>query len=784
MSVANNSMFYLKNVEHGQYLTAADNGRYSWPQLGWDNDKVALKLIRQSGTKGETWKIMSTESSLGSKNILGAFTDSRDCYYWKDNYDRDKQGWEITPSSAGSDFSLGDEVHILNVSYQQYLVADFKNEGYITTDKNKKERWALVPVAVANKEPAAPQKPAAAGSEDNAISSNQTEQVFQLSVASGDPTENSVILWTRLNDNRGTLSYEISESEDFQTKLNGTPKTIDSAEFGEDRDYTVNIDVTGLDANKTYFYRFEYNGVYSQTGRCRTLPAANAEVSNLRLAVITCNDYSSGYFNAFYKLADANVDFVVHLGDFVYEYSQYPDGYGTRHRDEISLEDDTFKISREAKDYEGCDRAYALKDFRKIYRTYREDKALQSAMEKHTWIIMLDDHELADDFYWNYERKTAGANPSHSIYKQLGEKTEAADKAMLNLCQNGKQAWREYVPYRPIPDDKFPADHPNHYQLYRKFKFGNLVEFFLTDSRSYRDKPERKENVEIQDVLHEAVEDGLEKSFSALLKEERDKRNLEPWQYSMLGPDQKKWLLDGVTTTDAKWKVWGNQTLMASAGLNVLTRKYDDWLGFITERYEILYAIKESENKSPGGDQSSHFVVFTGDMHTSLIAYLKTDFEGFTNTFNQDYSRLAGVEFMTPAVTSPGLHEFASTAVSTLTEGEVVDTVTGVAGKITDWLKSKGGAQLANPLSGVDAMAQLMKAGNPHIKDVNSGVNGFAIATFTSHDMTWEVYSVDKSAYETDDEDRRISTRGVETKRVRSVRYDPSQIALTDWKDK
>lgn len=779
MSIANNSLFYLKNVSNGQYLTAADQGKYNWPQLGSEDNRVKLKLVRLSGAQGkEIWKILSTESSLGAKYVLGAFSDSRDCYYWKDGYSDDKQGWEITTPSGDRNISLGNAVVIRNVSYQQYLVADTKHKGYITTDKSKSENWSLVPVSIVKKKPSAP------GDEAAIAATAQTEKIFQLSVASGDPTANSIILWTCLNDNKGKLTYEISESKAFTALINETPTAIDPSEFGEDRDYTVNVDVTGLKPNKTYFYRFNYEGVSSQIGRCRTLPAPNEDVKSLRLGVVTCNDYSSGYFNAFYKLAEADVHFVIHLGDFIYEYSQYPDGYGTRHRDEVAFENGPYQIPKGSEGYEGCDRAYDLKDFRKAYRTYRQDKGLQAAMEQHTWIIMLDDHELADDFYWDYERNTAGANPSHPIYKTLADRPKEADTAMMNLCRNGKQAWREYVPYRPIVDDSFDKNHPNYYRLYRKLKFGNLMEFFLSDSRSYRDKPERNINVKIQDVLHDAMEDDRKAPFADILADERKKRGLKDWQFSMLGPAQKKWLLEGVTQSASQWRVWGNQTLMASAGLNVMMGKYDDWHGFITERYEILQAIKESENKRPGGDRSSHFVVLTGDMHTSLIAYLKTDFEGTLNMLNQDYSRLVGVEFMTPAVTSPGLHEFAGA----MMEGKSGGIVSGVTEGLSSLWTGIGGTQTSNPLAGVDALSALMKAGNPHIKDVDSSVNGYAIATFTPDDMTWEVYGVDKSAYEDSDQSasngagrQKVSTSGVEAKRVRSVRYDPSQINLDNW---
>ncbi|MBE9064077.1 alkaline phosphatase [cf. Phormidesmis sp. LEGE 11477] len=807
MPINNNSTFYLKNVSANQYVVGVEQGRYNWPQLGHKKAAIKLKFIQQRNPQGGTvWKIVSTESSLNGKNVLGAFTDSRDCYYWKDNYDKRKQGWEIAKASGRDGIDANEGLLIRNVSYRQYLVADSKYKGYITTDKAKRDVWSLVPVESASRPSTA--KPSAAkpstssldNSKNNSVSANssqasvQTEKVFQLSVASGDPTENSVILWTRLPDNQQSLGYEVSDTKDFRNIIQSG--TVDPSQFGADRDYTVNVDVKELESNKSYFYRFNYGGVVSQIGRCRTLPDPDEDLKSLRLAVVTCNDYSSGYFNAFYKLADADVDFVVHLGDFAYEYSQYPKGYGKRYREEIPFEDTTFRIEEGEDGYEGCDRAYALKDFRQIYQTYRKDKALQKAMENHTWMIMLDDHELADDFYWNYEQNTAGANPSHSIYKKFEQKRKAVkeanlpseqaqeklaaiqeneNKAMMTLCRNGKQAWREYVPYRPIIDRSFPKDHPNHYRLYRSFKFGKLVNFLLSDSRSYRDRPQL-DGVTSKDDLP-----GKPESSSTQ-------------QPSMLGPAQKEWLKTGLKDKEAQWKVWGNQTLISLMLFKLMNRfaeKYDDWHGFVAERYEILQAVKEAENDHNKSENASYFVVLTGDMHTSLISYLKTEFEGKLNKMNLDYSRLAGVEFMTPAITSPGLHEFADVSIDQSVLGTVASGASEMADSLISWWKGEESSQeessqKTEPPSKVDLISKAVRTFNPQIKDINSEVNGYAIATFTPTDMTWEVFGVDKSAYKETEQTatdgsivtQEVSTSDVEAETVRFVRYDPSKINL------
>lgn len=137
--------FYLKH-QSGQYLVAVDRGRRNWPQLG-NTGKVELQLIGGAGevTSTSYIKIRTTEQVAANNDVLGAFADSHDCYYWKDGYDDGKQGWRITKAdgSAGS-IAYGDPVRISNISYgNQRLAADTSNQGYITTVENARDLWSL-----------------------------------------------------------------------------------------------------------------------------------------------------------------------------------------------------------------------------------------------------------------------------------------------------------------------------------------------------------------------------------------------------------------------------------------------------------------------------------------------------------------------------------------------------------------------------------------------------------------------------------------------------------------
>lgn len=822
--------FYLKHESSGQYLATVDRGRHNWPQLS-NTGKVELQLV---GGKGDVdnnsyIKIRTTEQVTFNNDILGAFADSRDCYYYKDEYDNAKQGWRITKASGDTGkIFYGDRVRITNIFYSnQRLALDKKHPGYITTVENAGDCWILEPVFVQS----VVEPPSSTNVKPiNSYSLN----VFSWSVASGDPTTTGVILWTRVNpkeyDKNIPLEYEVASDESFQKIL--WKKEISASNFDEKTDYTVHINLNGqLEPDRYYFYRFIYKGITSPIGRCRTLPTPDKKLNKLTLAVLTCNDYSTGYFNAFYKLAEEKVDFVIHLGDFIYEYPQYPPGYGDIVRKDITLENQQYPY----KDPANCDRATSLQHFRHIYQTYRQDPALQKAMEQHTWIIALDDHEIADNCYWDYENNTMGisageSQPLHPIYENLGKDTPAAKLAMLELYKNATQAWREYVPALFQKIDGSKSDEYR-YKLYREFRFGSLVDFFLTDSRSFRNKP-----------------------------------SIEPHsQASMLGKDQKNWLINGINSSKASWRVWGNQTFLATALANELIGEIDDWHGFKAERYEILKSIKDQETLKNGTDHNSRFVVFTGDMHTSLVAYLKTETESLqsalvsgilntlqpgvsdlksgtsnlasgasnllsgdlkgavtdagegvlnlgkgalnlglgglkagaevlsgigsgitnpketaqnvvgtvTNSFNYDYSKLAGVEFMTPSVTSPGISE----GILKQLESSLPVDILGILEKLS--LSTDNSVHQQHSWQHKFVTGSLIKSLSPHIEHYDSRVNGYAIAEFTPEQLTWKVYRVDRTDHDKI-QGRNVSTNRAKKELVQSVKYDPNGIKLTD----
>lgn len=278
----------------------------------------------------------------------------------------------------------------------------------------------------------------------------------------------------------------------------------------------------------------------------------------------------------------------------------------------------------------------------------------------------------------------------------------------------------------------------------------------------------------------------------------------------MLGPEQKRELIDMLTTSDATWQLWGNQTLNSTCTpLFTQQLTLDDWSGFMAERREILEAAKRYQDARH--EDQSNFVIFTGDLHTSLIAYSKTYFGGAPlNLANQDYKALAGAEFMTPSVTSSGLSEAARQAAPAKVAGFVDDALgyvpvaqtvaRGAASVVEGGFNLLGGAMglVASAADGLTggalssvgetvshgahqaSLATWIKANNRHIEHFDSWGNGYAIAEFTRHEMSWTVFDVTKTEFEEVD-GRKVSTSTGSTASIlQTATYDPTSIKIDD----
>ena len=444
----------------------------------------------------------------------------------------------------------------------------------------------------------------------------EAASVFPHSVASGGPTPTGVLLWTRIapdaHSEGANLGVEVTRDEQFENAV--YRGTVPARAVGPERDYTATVDVDGeLKPDSRYCYRFVYDGAASRVGRCRTLPRPGASPDSLRLAVVSCNNYLQGYFGAFGRVAEEDVDLLVHLGDFIYETGG--EGIGDR---SLALPS-------------GREKAHGLRDFRYLYRQYRGDELLRRALRNHTLIHTWDDHEIVGDRWWDDD-----ADAPKTKKHPRGDDPEF----MRQLYADGIRAYTEYVPvrarYDPSGEQLAPDAIRENFRLYRSFQFGDLAELFVTDERLYRSEPPGADDETVAVPVETAVENSGR---------------------TMLGGDQRSWLTSGMADSDARWKLWANEVLAAAFRFleeGQITVNADAWDGYATERERVLSRFAD--------DDVSNLVALTGDMHSYLASYLTTDFaltadgdDDGQSGGNGDRGERVGVEFMAPAVSSDNL---------------------------------------------------------------------------------------------------------------------------------
>lgn len=263
---------------------------------------------------------------------------------------------------------------------------------------------------------------------------------FYHGVASGDPLSDRVILWTRITLNPTVdpvpVNWQVATDTAFSNIINSGTVITDST-----KDYTIKVDVTGLQENTWYYYRFVYNGFSSITGRTRTLPTGNT--NNLRFAVASCQKYQNGYYNAHRQLSQRNdIDAVLFLGDYTYESAADSVITGRYH--------------------EPPTKTVELIEYRMRQSQYHLDPDLQASHQQFPWICVWDDHETANNSYKD------GA----------GSHIPATDGPWYQRKSNAVEAYYEWMPIRqPDVTDTF--------KIFRQFTWGDLIDLNMLDTRLY-----------------------------------------------------------------------------------------------------------------------------------------------------------------------------------------------------------------------------------------------------------------------------------------------------------
>jgi alkaline phosphatase D len=465
-----------------------------------------------------------------------------------------------------------------------------------------------------------------------------TKSAFPFGVATGDPHQTSMIFWTAINPYK--IAQHVPVILEISTDITFSGKKIEVSEIPTFSDaFSVKFQVDNLLAETRYFYRFKYNQETSIVGQTKTL---SSDPKKLRLIVASCSNWEWGFFNAYKSMTKVpDVDAVIHLGDYIYEYE--PDRYGKKTLNRKHLP---------AKEL------ITLQDYRSRYAQYHLDPDLQAAHQVLPFITIWDDHEIANDSY------TDGAE-NHQ------EQTEGGWEMRKAAAQKAYFEW--------LPITKHPQ-----YRIRRKFNFGSLADLYMLDER-----------MEGRSKQPKGIEDPV-RSDSAR---------------SMLGIEQRDWLLHEIQTSTAKWKILGNQVIFSAydypSRLTKYSKSMDMWEGYPVERNFLL---KQFYNQG-----ERNLVVLTGDIHASFSFELRADY--------RDPKTAIGVEWTSTSISSASINEYMATWKTRLVER---------------MFKKKGL--------------------NPHVDYINFRDHGFLLVTFTEKEVVANWY-FEKNILKPKPKIKRIVTR-------------------------
>ena len=392
-----------------------------------------------------------------------------------------------------------------------------------------------------------------------------TSDPFTLGVASGDPLPDAVVLWTRLLPAEPLpttdvdVEWEVAIDAEL-TDVVASGSAVAVAALG----HSVHVDVTGLEPDTEYHYRFSVAGFATPAARTRTFAAPGTTPARFRFAFSSCQNWEQGYYAAYRDLVEqGDLDAFLFLGDYIYEN---PAGGATDPRARTTGQ--AFECA-------------TIEQYRERYAVYKADPLLQAAHALVPWIITWDDHEVDNDY--------AGVN---------GENDQVLD-AFLARRVAGYQVWYEHMPVRLDPPSG--AD----YEIYRAFAHGDLLRFHVLDTRQHR--ADQQHDAPFVEALGDAVQ-------------VRNDVLAGSTEQTMLGAAQREWLFDGVAASTAIWDVIAQQVFMfggnAVVGADPPVVVVDTWDGYDGERRVVLDAL---------GASADNLVVLTGDFHAAVVADLRVD---------------------------------------------------------------------------------------------------------------------------------------------------------------
>ena len=419
---------------------------------------------------------------------------------------------------------------------------------------------------------------------------------FSIGVASGSPNHHSVVLWTRLMAEPGSsktqfadtdvsVKWEVADDEGFKVNRRAG-QVVALAALA----HSVHLELDGLQSDRWYFYRFQIGDAQSTTGRTRTLPHPEAMVQKLRVAYASCQRWEHGYFSAYDHMCQENLDMVLFLGDYIYEYAgaanpvRLPKGGWVN----------------------------SLDDYRERYALHKSEKGLQAMHAQCPWLVTWDDHEVSND-YAGLERGQSGnisfnfaaqrARAYQAFYEHMPLRASALIKSIEGLAQGAEL------------------------RIYGQVPYGKLANIYLLDDRQYRDKQ----------VCNKS--DGHGSGFI-------NPDQCEDWfnlKRSLLGLEQTKWLDQAFANAqkDARpWNVVAQQTIFGRRDFRIgagYTLWNDGWDGYSAARQQMTQSMQNKALKNP--------VLIGGDVHENWVGHVMAD------AYKDDSAKL-GVEFCGAGITA------------------------------------------------------------------------------------------------------------------------------------
>lgn len=390
---------------------------------------------------------------------------------------------------------------------------------------------------------------------------------FRLGVAAGDPAPDGFVIWTRLAPEplvpHGGMPLA---PVDVEWSVCRDPAMREVAASGTatarpELAHAVHVEVTGLEPDRPYWYRFRIGRERTMIGRARTLPAAGASLDRLRFGVAGCQQYEDGLYTAFRHLAAEDVAFVYHYGDYIYE-----------------AREESVKLSREGwlrpfvRTNVGGD-CLTVDDYRQRYAQYKMDQDLQLAHAAAPWFVTFDDHEVAND--WTDMATRWGTPPELFAFRRAA----------------AFQAWYEHMPVRRSAFPRGPD-----VQMYRRARVGDLLDAFLLDTRQFR------------------TPQPCGGGFAPDCPEVGDDKA------AVLGSAQEAWLAKGLREKGARWAGIMQQVMMMRLDRRVADapapiRNLDSWAGYAAPRERMLRMLR----------QRGDCIVLTGDEHQNFAGELRTN---------------------------------------------------------------------------------------------------------------------------------------------------------------